>query len=71
MTIPKIGQVWEDCDKRFSGNPARKIILAIEEGFAICRSEPSGKTVKIALRRFKPTSTGYRVIIEPPERKPQ
>lgn len=70
MTEVKVGQVWQDCDKRMSGRCIR--VMAIKDGKALCsRAVQSswgewfrlpGRQVRISLSRFKPTSTGYRLL---------
>ena len=61
----RVGQVWESCDKREKG---RQIIVErIEEGRAVCRrwgrGAIFGNATRIRLDRFKPISTGYRLVI--------
>ncbi len=56
----KVGQVWEDCDKRMAG---RKLVVEKVQGnYAHCYNQhwTSMKT-RIRLDRFKPTSTGFRL----------
>jgi hypothetical protein len=59
----KVGQVWEDCDKRMK---RRRIeIVRLEDEFAQCYAYTQGKgtrTVRIRLNRFHPNATGYRLI---------
>lgn len=60
----KIGQVWQDWDIRFRDTHARRIkIVEIVGEKAICQ-HPSGlgSKTKIKLSRFKPNSTGYKLI---------
>lgn len=63
MTEVKVGQVWEDCDKRMAGR--RIVVQRIEGRYAVCRRQGwlsrSGMT-RIRLDRFKPTSTGFRLV---------
>lgn len=64
------GQVWADNDPRESGRTLR--VDTTDTTHAVCTvltdrtqqrpGQPSaGKTTRIALRRFRPTSTGYRL----------
>ncbi|WP_329131483.1 hypothetical protein OG552_10320 [Streptomyces sp. NBC_01476] len=63
------GQVWADNDKRGYG---RKIqVISIEDGYALTKAvslrggsvSPTTKPpTRIRLDRFKPTSTGYRLV---------
>jgi hypothetical protein len=64
----KVGQVWADCDKRCEGRTIR--ILAIEGDRALCEvmtgidgSEAPvvGRKVRVAVKRFRPTATGYEL----------
>ena len=55
----KVGQVWQDNDARSGGRQGR--VLEVTETHA--RVEwYSGTSTKVRLDRFKPTSTGYRLI---------
>lgn len=67
----QIGQVWADNDTRTEGRTVK--VEEINGDKAVCRvlappfDYPQGRvghTTKIAIRRFKPTSTGYRLIRE-------
>lgn len=70
MTEVKPGQVWADNDPREEGRTLR--VERIEDDKAICtvlsnRSVGSytasvGRITRISLRRFRPTSTGYRLV---------
>lgn len=64
---PAVGQVWQDNDKRFKHKARFVRITAIVGEKAQCESwydEPGSqsRTVRIALKRFRPTSTGYRFV---------
>lgn len=58
------GQVWRDNDPRQRGRLIH-IIDVEADGRARCRSR--GRTVRIRLDRFKPTSNGYVLHKEAPE----
>ena len=72
-TQVKVGQVWKDNDKR---GPQRYIrVVSIEGDKATCArvmfgtpgefvDSPVKVKTKIALRRFRPTSTGYVLVTE-------
>jgi len=64
-TDVKPGQVWADNDKRSRGRQVK--ILEVYETHALVQS-PSGmgRVTKIRLDRFRPNSTGYRLLT--PER---
>lgn len=57
----QVGQVWIDNDSRGYGR--RMEILEIDETHAVTKS-PSGRgrTTRIRLDRFRPNSTGYRLL---------
>jgi hypothetical protein len=62
----RVGQIWEDNDRRITEGAYRRRfkVLAIEDGKALVETmnnEPRRRT-KIKLDRFKPTSTGYRIV---------
>ena len=65
----QVGQVWADNDPRVYGRTVK--VEAIDGDKAVCRvlatpvDYPQGRTghtTKISIGRFKPTSTGYRLI---------
>lgn len=66
----KVGQVWESCDPRDGaspGRPARRIeVLQVGGMHAHVRSSTTGVRTRILLHRFRPGSTGWR-LVEPPE----
>lgn len=63
---PAVGQLWQDNDKRVQ--PARFVrINAIVGEKAVCEAwydqiGAVSRTVHISLKRFRPTSTGYRFV---------
>ena len=70
------GQVWEDSDRRSAGRTVR--VLRVEADHAVVtvltaridaspgeRHRAVGAERRIRLDRFKPTSTGYRLVSEP------
>ena len=57
------GQIWQDNDPRYEDEYKRTLeVLEVDGDYAICKNIQSGRTSKIKLSRFKPTSTGYRLI---------
>lgn len=55
------GQVWEDCDWRSAGRKVR--VLAVDATHATVQSPTGrGRKTRIRLDRFRPTSTGYRLV---------
>lgn len=57
----KVGQIWEDCDKRMAGR--RLKVVRIEDGYAICSVNLSSTRVtSIRLDRMRPTATGFRLV---------
>lgn len=59
--IPSVrpGQVWADNDSRSRGRTVR-VVSVDDDGKATVRS--GGKLTRIRLDRFRPTSTGYRLV---------
>lgn len=54
----KPGQIWADNDPR---TPRTLTITEVDSGFAYAVSS-SGRKSRIRLTRFRPNSTGYRLI---------
>lgn len=68
MSAPevRVGQLWRDNDSR-NRAPRFVRVTGIEQYRAVCEAwyeEPgaTSRTVRIRLDRFRPTSTGYRLI---------
>lgn len=73
-TLPdvQVGQVWEDCDWRQRQKPRRVRVVAVPPALdtypnprelgIVVENVATGKKSTIRLRRFKPNSTGYRLI---------
>ncbi len=66
-------QVWADNDPRAKGRTVE--VLAVANGLALCKVitdvDPNlyqpkksrvGRTTRISVRRFRPNSTGYRLV---------
>lgn len=72
----RAGQVWADCDWRNEGRTLRVdalegekavcTVLTVKDGFPAASGQFKARQVKILLRRFKPTSTGYRLVQDVP-----
>lgn len=63
MTEVRVGQVWADNDPRSEGRKVR--IIHVDGTHAtVGPADPKarGRATRIRLDRFKPTSTGYRLI---------
>lgn len=61
----KVGQIWQDNDKRMNGRQIK--VISIEGAYAFCRHPQGiGRPVRIRLDRFRPTSTGFVLISEQP-----
>jgi hypothetical protein len=74
----RVGSVWADNDPRSAGRTLR--VDAIDGGKAVCtiltntdsanvgwqQRDMRGKQTRISLTRFKPTSTGYRLVEDVP-----
>lgn len=54
----KVGQVWQDNDKRSSYRKGRVIEVTEEHA----RMDWGATKTRVSLSRFKPTNTGYRLI---------
>lgn len=62
----KVGQVWMDNDPRHNYKRLLKV-LAIENGKAIVQHPRGlGSKTRIRLDRFKPTTTGYKLVDDVP-----
>ncbi len=59
-----VGQVWEDYDKRVRDSATKRRVRIVEvlPNGAIVENIETGKRTGILLRRFRPTSTGYRLV---------
>jgi hypothetical protein len=66
----KIGQLWQDNDPRYKKVRTLRIdelwVNSRGELRARCHVLETGRAAFIAVRRFKPTSTGYRLVKEAP-----
>jgi len=62
------GQVWIDNDPRCRGIRTmlvKGIILhAVRGPMAVCQVLETGRIVKILVRRFRPTASGYKLVKE-------
>lgn len=62
----QVGQIWADNDKRFNTGRKVRVDKIYDSGRAKCWSyynnEALGRYVWIRVDRFKPNSTGYRLI---------
>ncbi len=59
----QVGQVWADNDWRSSSREHLRVV-AIEDTHAVVERLNGTRRTRIRLDRFKPTSTGYRLISE-------
>ena len=75
MTVtPEVqpGQVWESCDRRDNGRQVEVLDVVFELGgvtlanpYAVVQSPTGrGRQTRIRLDRFRPTSSGYRLVRE-------
>jgi hypothetical protein len=53
--LVKVGQYWQDCDKRMRGRIVK--IRAVNNGYAFYKS--GNRLLKISIRRMHPHSTGF------------
>ena len=69
VPVVKVGQVWADNDKRALKNRRLRVVecgrrWAMCEVFYEHSLMPPDRTVRVLIRRFRPTSTGYRLVSE-------
>lgn len=58
-----LNEIWQDWDIRFRNYPPRLIeVISIKNNMATCKNLQTGKITKIRLDRFKPNSTGYKLL---------
>ena len=64
MTQPdvQVGQIWADNDAR--GIVRQVKVVSLHDGYAVVINQRTGRLTRIRLTRFRPTSTGYRLIAE-------
>lgn len=62
-TAVRVGQVWQDNDTRQRNDPTprRGKVVKIFGGFATVEWN-TGRTTQVSLKRFRPNSTGYKLI---------
>ena|ERR1700722_11040135 len=67
MQEVKAGQIWRDRDPR-QETKREFIVERVEGDYAYCLTKANalhlGRHVRIALRRFRPTNTGYDLVSE-------
>jgi hypothetical protein len=59
---PKVGQVWEDCDKRHEGRQLKIVYIGVI--WVSAKDLKTGRRSTILRRRLRPNSTGYRIVEE-------
>lgn len=70
----RVGQVWEDMDKRGYGRHVKVIevsgnVATVEQVSArVGYDDKPGRRTKIKVDRFRPTSTGYRLVTDVPKK---
>lgn len=57
----RIGDVWEDCDRRHWPRRIRVVRLTPKRN-ALCENVDTGRSTVIAVARFTPKRTGYRLV---------
>lgn len=57
----RVGDVWEDCDKRVDGR--RLTVTAVDEAHVTCTTFAKGRISRIKRSRFVPISTGYKLVV--------
>ncbi len=63
----QVGQVWRDYDIRFRDRTlVREIrVLAILQWHALVENTKTSRKTTVALKRFRPSATGYRLVSTP------
>ena len=56
----KVGQIWADNDSRGYSRQVKVVVLTDE--YAFVEDVRTVRRTRIRLNRFRPTSTGYRLI---------
>jgi hypothetical protein len=68
----QVGQVWADNDKRSQGRHVKVVAIEVTLKQAVvgrCNAEGGlidARVTRIRLSRFRPTSTGYRLVRDAP-----
>lgn len=60
-----VGQIWQDWDTRFRQGKPRIIRIESISGdgqYATCKNIDTGRITKIAIKRLKPSSNGYKLL---------
>lgn len=58
--VVKVGQIWGDCDWRSKGRLVQ--VMQVDGDRVVVRNTATGHQTLVALKRFRPTSTGYRLM---------
>lgn len=58
----KVGQIWEDNDSRNTYHRQIKVLEIVDGKAIVQHPRGLGSKTRIRLDRFKPTSTGYRLV---------
>lgn len=57
-----VGQIWVNCDKRFSDVAVVVLLVRDDLGYAQVRVKKTGRLRRIRLDRFRERSNGYRLV---------
>jgi len=60
----KVGQIWQDNDPRLTYIRRLKVLEIVGEKAIVQHTSGLGPKTKIRLNRFRPTSTGYKLVSE-------
>lgn len=73
MPTVRVGQVWADCDPRNAGRTVRVVDLRADGKAVVVNETPAtsaplaqGAASLIAIRRFRPTSRGFSLLVDTP-----
>lgn len=64
----KIGQVWQDNDKRCQHAPRLLTVVGFDGDRVLCQQQ-NGRLTRISESRMRPTSNGYRLVRDVQENK--
>jgi hypothetical protein len=60
----RVGQVWADNDKRMGHDRTGEVVMVSESHAFVLWS--TGLKTRVKLSRFRPNSTGYRLVKDAP-----
>jgi hypothetical protein len=64
----QVGQIWEECDPRMVGRRIRVVEVGKTHATVVNSTTGTARKTRIRLDRFKPSSTGYKMVSESQDR---